>query len=54
MQYTAFFFSDVKNEFFIRKFLIILMYLLKIFIGGSNEYPQSMFWIKNKKNSFTK
>ena len=21
--------------------------------GGSNEYPQSMFWIKNKKNRFT-
>ena len=21
--------------------------------GGSNEYPQCMFWIKNKKNSYT-
>ena len=21
--------------------------------GGSNEYPQSMFWIKNKKNRYT-
>ena len=21
--------------------------------GGSNEYPQSMFWSKNKKNKFT-
>ena len=21
--------------------------------GGSNEYPQSMFWSKNKKNVFT-
>ena len=21
--------------------------------GGSNEYPQSMFWIKNKKNRCT-
>ena len=21
--------------------------------GGSNEYPQSMFWIKNKKNWYT-
>ena len=21
--------------------------------GGSNEYPQSMFWIKNKKNIYT-
>ena len=22
-------------------------------IGGSNEYPQSMFWSKNKKNRYT-
>ena len=21
--------------------------------GGSNKYPQSMFWIKNNKNMFT-
>ena len=21
--------------------------------GSSNEYPQSMFWIKNNKNSYT-
>ena len=21
--------------------------------GGSNEYPQSVFWSKNKKNSYT-
>ena len=21
--------------------------------GGSNEYPQSMFWIENKKNRYT-
>ena len=21
--------------------------------GGSNEYPQSMFWSKNKKNGYT-
>ena len=21
--------------------------------GGSNEYPQSIFWIKNKKNRYT-
>ena len=21
--------------------------------GGSNVYPQSMFWIKNKKNRYT-
>ena len=23
------------------------------FLGGSNEYPQSMFWSKNKKNRYT-
>ena len=22
--------------------------------GGSNEYPQSMFWSKNKKNMYTR
>ena len=22
--------------------------------GGSNEYPQSMFWGKNKKNMYTR
>ena len=22
-------------------------------LGGSNEYPQSMFWSKNKKNRYT-
>ena len=21
--------------------------------GGSNEYPQSMYWSKNKQNSYT-
>ena len=21
--------------------------------GASNEYPQSMFWVKNKKNRYT-
>ena len=33
-------------------FLVVKM---KIFPrrGGSNEYPQSMFWNKNKKNRYT-
>ena len=22
--------------------------------GGSNEYPQSMFWSKNKRNMYTR
>ena len=26
---------------------------LKLSRGGSNEYPQSMFWSKNKKNRYT-
>ena len=24
-----------------------------VFLDGSNEYPQSMFWSKNKKNRYT-
>ena len=59
IQYGDFFHS------FIRKFLIFLIYLLKELIvgsgytlelpprGGSNEYPQSMFCSKNKKNRYT-
>ena len=29
------------------------IFLLKTLIVGSNEYPQSMFWNKNKKNRYT-
>ena len=44
------FFSAVKIENFITKSLILLIFLLKtLIVGGSNEYPQSMFWIKNMK-----
>ena len=35
-------FSAVKVENFIRIYIVLLR-------GGSNEYPQSMFWNKNKK-----
>ena len=61
MQYTVvvfflFFFSSVKIH---RKILIFFLFLLQNIDcgytlepprrGGSNEYPQSMFWSKNKK-----
>ena len=56
MQYTEIF-SGVKFEDFIEKILILLLFLLKTLIvgtrGGSNKYPQSMFWSKNKKNCYT-
>ena len=58
MQYTEIF-KVVKNENFQWKcFDIFNMFVQNIDCGytlepphrgGSNEYPQSMFWIKNKK-----
>ena len=62
MQYTEIF-QVVKNENVQWKFT----YTFLIFAqnidcgytlepprqGGSNEYPQSMFWFKNKKNKYT-
>ena len=57
------FFSTVKIENFIRKkFDIFLIFAQNIDCGytlepprrgGSNEYPQSMFLSKNKKNRYT-
>ena len=57
------FFSPVKIENFMRKILIFFLifaqnidcgYTLELpRRGGSNEYPQSMFWSKNKKNRYT-
>ena len=62
MQYTEKIFG-YKNETFQRKnFDIFLIFAQKIDCGytlepprrgGSNEYPQSMFWSKNKKNRYT-
>ena len=62
MQYTEIF-SPVKIENFVRKkndiFLVFAQnidcgYTLEPPCrGGSNEYPQSMFWSKNKKNRYT-
>ena len=60
MQYTVIF-KVVKNETFQQKmfdiFLIFAQNIDCVYTlepprrGGSNEYPQSMFWSKNKKNS---
>ena len=62
MQYTEIF-SAVKIENFSRKILIFFFNFAQNINcgytlepprrGGSNEYPQSMFWSKNKKNRFT-
>ena len=55
-------FKAVKNENFQWKFLDIFLIfaqnidcgymLVPPWRGGPNEYPQSMFWSKNKKNRF--
>ena len=51
-------FSAVKIENFIKKYVIFNKFAQNIDCGymlesarpgGSNEYPQSMFWVKNKK-----
>ena len=63
MQYTEIF-KVVKNENFQKKKKndIFLIFAQNIDCGyklepprrgGSNEYPQSMFWSKNKKNRYT-
>ena len=62
MQYTEIF-EVVKNENFQQKnFDIFLIFAQNIdcgytleppWRGGSNKYPQSMFWSKIKKNRYT-
>ena len=62
MQYTKIF-KVVKNEDFQQKFFDIFLIIAQNIDcgytlepprrGGSNEYPQSMFWSKNKKNRHT-
>ena len=62
MQYKEIF-KVVKNENFQQKKIdIFLIFAQNIDCGyklepprrgGSNEYPQSMFWSKNKKNRYT-
>ena len=57
-----FFFRSKIDNFQRRIFDIFLIFALNIDCGytlepprqgGSNEYPQSMFWSTNKKNRFT-
>ena len=54
--------TAVKNNFQIYLFNFFLIFAQKIDCGctlelpqwgGSNEYPQSMFWSKNPKKTFT-
>ena len=62
MQLTEIFLA-LKNEIFQLKnvdiFLIFAQNIDRGYTlepprrGGSNEYPQSMFWSKNKKNRYT-
>ena len=62
IQYTEIL-KVVKNENFHPKLFDIFLifaqnidcgYTLEpLHRGGSNEYPQSMFWSKNKKNRYT-
>ena len=51
------FFQLKKNENFVGKKIIFSITLFKTLIvplrrGGSSEYPQSMFWNKNKKKRY--
>ena len=59
MQYTAIFHGCKNVHFQMKMFNIFLIFAQNIDCGytleppqrgGSNEYPQSMFWSKNKKN----
>ena len=64
MQYTEIF-KVVKTENFQKKNFDIFLIFAQLENtdcgytlesprrGGSNEYPQSMFWSKNKKNRYT-
>ena len=52
MQYTEIFIAIRKEKYYV--FLIFAQnidcgYTFELLRGGSNEYPQSMFWGKNKK-----
>ena len=63
MQYTEKKKFGCKNEnFYWKKIDIFLIFAQNIdcgytleppWGGGSNRYPQSMFWSKNKKNRYT-
>ena len=63
VQYSAISNSG-KNDFFLYDFFYIFLILAQNIDcgytleppqqGGSNEYPQSMFWSTNKKNMYTR
>ena len=62
MQYTEIFLALKIENFQLKNFDIFLIFAQNIDCGytlelprrgGSNEYPQSMFWCKNKKNRYT-
>ena len=62
MQYTEIFLALEIENFQLKKFDIFLIFAQNINCGytlepprqgGSNEYPQSIFWSKNKKNRYT-
>ena len=57
MQYTTIFHSCKNVNFQMKFFNIFLIFAQNIdcryTLGGSNEYPQSMFWSKNKKQMYT-
>ena len=62
MQYTEIIFALKIENFQLKTFDIFLIFAQNIDCGytlepphrgGSNEYPQSMFWSKNKKNRYT-
>ena len=62
MQYTEILLALKIENFLLKNFDIFLIFAQNIDCGytlepprrgGSNEYPQSMFWSKNKKNMYT-
>ena len=63
MQYTEILLALKIENFQLKKFDIFLIFAQNIDCGytllepprrgGSNEYPQSMLWSKNKKNRYT-
>ena len=62
MQYTEKKIGCKNENFHWKNFDILLIFAQNIDCGytlepprrgGSNEYPQSMFWSKNKKNRYT-
>ena len=62
MQKSEIFLALKIENFNLKIFVIFLIFAQNIDCGytlepprrgGSNEYPQSMFWSKNKKNRYT-